>query len=150
MIAPCFATHFQTLLDISGHENKLSIWDLHHLLLLLVNVATKWKEIGGGLHFSKHNLNVIGKKLVCIVGGPVQCLREILAQWLGCNKPPATTCVLTVVLRHPSVNEGQLADTLERTFYPAGMYNTYYHTVTVSFAMFYETTSFLRLPSWCK
>ena len=64
--------------------------------------------------------------MVCIVGGPVQCLREMLAQWLGHDKPPecdpATTCVLAVVLRHPSVNEGQLADILERKFHPAGMH----------------------------
>ena len=109
-----------------GSEKKLTIWDLHGLLFLLAKVAIKWRAIGGGLCFADHTLNVIGQKLVCIVGGPVQCLREILAQWLRCDKPPecdpATTCVLAVVLRHPSVNEEQLADTLERTFQPAGLY----------------------------
>ena len=108
-----------------GGEKKLTIWDLHGLLFLLANVATKWRAIGGGLHFSDHTLNVIGRKLVCIVGGPVQCLREMLAKWLGCEKPPvcdpATTCVLAVVLRCPSVNEGQVADTLERIFQSAGI-----------------------------
>ena len=111
-----------------GDEKKLTIWDLHGLLFLLANVATKWRAIGGGLNFPDHTLDVIGQKLVCIVGGSVQCLREMLAQWLGYDKPPecdpATTCVLAVVLRHPSVNEGWLADTLERTFQPAGMFIT--------------------------
>ena len=118
-------------LDAPDHEvsveKMLSIWDLHHLLFLLANVATKWRAIGGGLHFPELTLDVIGQKLVCIVGGPVQCLRELLAQWLGHDKP--TTSVLAVVLRHPDVNEGQLADTLERTFQPARMY-TVYHCVT--------------------
>ena len=108
-----------------GDEKKLTIWDLHGLLFLLATVANKWRAIGGGLHFPDHTLNVIGQKLVCIVGGSVQCLREMLAQWLGRDKPPEcdppTTCVLAVVLRHPSVNEGQIADTLERTFQPASM-----------------------------
>ena len=114
-----------------GDEKKLSIWDLHGLLFLLANIATKWRAIGGGLQFPDHTLNAIGQKLVCIVGGPMQCLREILAQWLGCDKP--ITCELAVVLRHPSVNEGQLADTLERTFQPACT-RMYYHCVTVSCA----------------
>ena len=109
-----------------GDEKKLSIWDLHGLLFLLANIAAKWRAIGSGLHFPDHTLNVIGQRLVCIGGGPVQCLREILAQWLGHDKPPdcdpATICVLAVVLRHPNVNEGQLAETLERTTQPASMY----------------------------
>ena len=55
----------------------------------------------------------------------MQCLREILAQWLGRDKPeyePASTCVLAVVLRHHSVNEGEVANILERTFQPAGIH----------------------------
>ena len=127
---------FKLSSNISEEEKKLSIWDLHGLLLLLVNVATKWKAIGGSLQFPKHNLNVIEQKLVCIVGGPVQCLRELLAHWLGRDKPPecdpATTSVLAVVLRHPGVNEGQLADTVEREFQPAGMYSSSYHCITMS------------------
>ena len=112
-----------------GDEKKLSIWDLHGLLFLLANVATKWRSIGGGLHFSDHTLNVIGQKLVCIVGGPMQCLHEMLAKWLRRDKPPdcdpATTCVLAVVLKHLNVNEGQLPDKVERTFQPASMYIAY-------------------------
>ena len=108
--------------DVS--DKKLSIWDLHGLLFLLVHVATKWRAIGGVLHFPEHVLDVIRQKLVCIVGGSVQCLREMLAQWLGHDKPPecdpATTCVLAVVLRHPSVNEGQLAKILLVMYQPAG------------------------------
>ena len=95
-------------------------------------MANKWRAIGGGLHFPEHTLNVISQKLVCIVGGPVQCLREMLARWLRHNKPPecdpATTYALVVVLRYPSVNEEKLADTLESTFHPAGIY---YHCVRV-------------------
>ena len=118
--------------DVSEEEKKLSIWDLHGLLLLLVNVATKWKTIGGSLQFPKHNLKVIEEKLVCIVGGPVQCLCEMLAQWLGRDKPPECDPATTsVVLGHPSVNEEQLADTLERGFQPAGMYSTSYHCITM-------------------
>ena len=69
-------------------------------------------------------LDVISQKLVCIVGGSVQCLREMLSQWLGRDKllecDPATTSVLAVVLRHPSVNEGQLAKILLVMYQPAG------------------------------
>ena len=144
------------LSEALGHKlgkKKLSIWDLHRLLLLLVNVAAKWREIGGGLHFPKHNLNAIGQKLVCIVGGPLQCLREILAQWLEPDKPPecdpATTCGLAIVLRCPSVKEGQLANIVERTFQPAGMYIVYLLT-SVSYFMVYATTFVFRLPSWCR
>ena len=110
--------------SILDDEKRLRSWDLHCLLLLLMNVATKWRAIGCALHFPQHNLDVIGQKLVCIVGGPLECLREMLAQWLGRDKPPecdpATTCVLAIVLKCPSVNEGRLANILERTYQPAG------------------------------
>ena len=129
-----------------GDEKKLTIWDLHGLLFLLATVANKWRAIGGGLHFPDDTLNVIGQKLVCIVGGSVQCLCEMLAQWLGRDKPPecgpATTCALAVVLRHPSVNEGQLADTLEGTFQPAGIYIT---TVLQCHVSMLDETTFLFL-----
>ena len=54
----------------------------------------------------------------------MRCLYEVLTQWLRRDNlecDPATTSVLAVVLRHPSVDEGQIAITLERTFQPAGI-----------------------------
>ena len=112
-------------LHVLGHqEKKLTIWDLHYLLFLLANVATKWSAIGDGLHFSKHVLDTIGQKVVCVVEGPMECLRKMLALWLGPDKPPdcdpTTVHVLAMALRHPSVNEGQLANRIER--WPAGTY----------------------------
>ena len=105
-----------------GNEKKLSLWDLHSLLFLLASVATKWRAIGVGLHFPEHMLTNIGQKLVCIVGGPCQCLREVLAQWLRRDEPlQATTGALARVLRLSSVSEGELANELENTFSPAGM-----------------------------
>ena len=72
-----------------GHEDKkLSIWDLHHLHVLLANVATKWRAIGDGLYFPKHVLDTIGQKVVCIIEGPMECLRKMLVLWLGPDKPP--------------------------------------------------------------
>ena len=109
-----------------GNEKELSVWDLHSLLFLLASVATKWRAIGVGLHFPEHILTNIRQKLVCIVGGPYQCLREVLAPWLRQNEPlqcePTTTGALARVLRHSSVREGELANKLERTFLLAGMY----------------------------
>ena len=70
-------------------------------------------------------LDAIGQKLVCIVGGPVQCLREVLTRWLGRDKPQG--CVLTTnhslirILRLPQVDEGSLANRVERTFQTAGI-----------------------------
>ena len=100
----------------------MSIWDLHHLLFLLANVATKWRAIGDGLHFRKHMLDTIGQKVVCIVEGPIECLRKILVIWLGPDKPPecdpTTVHVLALALRYPSVNEEQLASRIEK--WPAG------------------------------
>ena len=52
----------------------------------------------------------------------MECLRKILAMWLGHDKPPdcdsTTVHVLAIALRHPSVNEGQVANRIER--WPAG------------------------------
>ena len=105
-------------------EKKLTIWDLHHLLFLLANVATKWRAIGDVLRFPKHVLDTIRQKVVCITEDlrPMECLRKVLALWLGPDKPPdcdpTTVHVLAMALRHPSVNEGQLANSIER--WPAG------------------------------
>ena len=117
------AAQLNLFLHVLGHkEKKLTIWDLHHLLFLLANVATKWRAIGDTLHFPKHMLDTIGQKVVCIVEGPMECLRKMLALWLGTDKPPdcdpTTVHVLAMALRHPSVNEGQLTTKIER--WPAG------------------------------
>lgn len=122
----------QTYSSDDFDKKRLSIWDLHSLMLLLltaVNLATKWKVIGVGLRFSEENLKAMSKKLVCVVGGPLECLHVMLAQWLRHDKhaecDQATTCVLAIVLRHPSVDERQLANKLESTFQPAGTYLVY-------------------------
>ena len=52
----------------------------------------------------------------------MECLRKMLALWLGPDKPPecdrTTVHVLAMALRHPGVNEGPLADKIEK--WPAG------------------------------
>ena len=78
-------------------------------------------------------LDTISQKVVCIVEGPMECLRKMLALWLGPDKPPdcdpTTVHVLAMALRHPSVNEGQLANRIER--WPAGIYQVYsFHMYT--------------------
>ena len=121
-------TKYIFFLPVLGREEKkLTIWDLHHLLFLLANVATKWRAIGDGLHFPKQMLDTIGQKVVCIVEGPMECLRKMLALWLGPDKPPecdpTTVHVLALALRHPNVNAGQLANRIER--WPAGTAYTF-------------------------
>ena len=110
-------------------EKKLTIWDLHALLFLLLTAANKWREIGSCLHFPKHVLDAIGQKLVCIVGGPERCLREVLARWLGRDKPQGcvstTNHTLVRVLRLPEVDEGGLANKVERTFQTEGICMSY-------------------------
>ena len=110
-------------------EKKLTLWDLHGLLFVLVTAASKWREIGSCLHFPKHVLDAIGQKLACIFGGPERCLREVLTQWLGRDKPqgcvPTTNHTLVHILRLPEVDEGSLANRVERNFQTTGIISLY-------------------------
>ena len=121
----CVSNSISFSLNHEGTEKKLTLWDLHGLLFLLVTAARKWREIGSCLQFPKHVLDAIGEKLVCIVGGPGRCLREVLTRWLGRDKPqgcvPSTNHTLVRILRLPEVDEGGLATKVERTFQTAGI-----------------------------
>ena len=109
-----------------GTEKKLTFWDLHALLFLLMAAASKWRKIGSCLHFPNDVLDAIGQKLVCTLGGSGRCLREVLTRWLGHDKPQGCVCTtnhtLVRVLRHPEVDEGSLANRVERNFQTAGIY----------------------------
>ena len=137
-------------LHVLGREEKrLTIWDLHYLLFLLANVATKWRMVRDILCFPKHMLDTIGQKVVCITEDlrPMECLRKMLALWLGPDKPPdcdpTTVHVLAMALRHPSVNEGQLANRIER--WPAGTsYVLQSHWLTSMYCI-YIATAQIRL-----
>ena len=87
-----------------------------------------------------HMLDTIGQKVVCIVEGPMECLRKMLAVWLGPDKPtecdPTTVHVLAMALRHPSVNEGQLADRIER--WPAG--TAYVYSFQLTMNVYWQTS----------
>ena len=116
-------------LNHEGTEKRLTFWDLHGLLFLLATAASKWREIGSCLHFPKHVLDAIRQKLVCVVGGPERCLREVLTRWLGHDKPQGcvstTNHTLVRILRLPEVDEGDLANKVERTFQTEGICMSY-------------------------
>ena len=105
-------------------DKVLSIWDLHGLLTLLAHAATKWRFIGLALCFSDPHLETIAQKLTFVVGGPLECFRDMLSQWLRWGPPDhdqPTVNALSTALRAPTVQEMKLANELQQTFTPSSM-----------------------------
>ena len=128
-----FLTYILSLNHEGTGEKKLTFRDLHALLFLLVAAANKWREIGFCLNFPTDVLDAIGQKLACILGGPERCLREVLTQWVGRDKPqgcvPSTNHTLIRVLRLPEIDEGGLANRVERTFQTEGTMYMYMYVM---------------------
>ena len=103
-------------------DKVLSIWDLHGLLTLLAHAATKWRFIGLALCFSDPHLDIIAHKLTNVVGGPLECFRDMLSQWLRWGPPDhdqPTVNALATALRAPTVQEKRLANELQQSFTPS-------------------------------
>ena len=105
-------------------DKVLSIWDLHGLLTLLAHAATKWRFIGLALCFSDPHLETIAHKLTNLAGGPLECFRDMLSQWLRWGPPDhdqPTVNALATALRAPTVKERRLANELQQNFKPSSM-----------------------------
>ena len=94
----------------------LSVCDLHFLLLLLMQIANKWKEIGTGLGFKTVHLEIISRKFSSAVSAPVLCFGHLLRQWLNMGSPDhakPTVGALVTLLRKPTLGEENLSRELE-------------------------------------
>ena len=91
---------------------------------MLAHAATKWRFIGLGLCFSDPQLETIAHKLTNVVGGPLECFRDMLSQWLRWGPPnhdKPTVSALVTALRAPTVEEKRLANELQKSFTPTSM-----------------------------
>ena len=120
-------------------ERCLSIEDLHALLLFLKGAAAKWRFIGLALKFLDPDLDIIERKPISAVEGPLRCFSDMLSQWLKRERPKLKD--LAEALRDPLVEQEGLASRLEEEF------KISCKTQTFSFCIYSEVNISLFLQS---
>ena len=99
--------------------DNLEITDLNGVKLALWNARAKWRDIGSWVGVDEATLDTMKGK------DHGDSLRDVLSHWLrGVYKPeeknskPRTWHTLIDALRNKIVNEGVMADELEKEKYP--------------------------------
>ena len=90
--------------------------DLVVMFEALIDVRSKWYDIGLYLKVSKGTLDAIKSQF----GDPREQLREMLSEWLKTYPYPSWK-LLIEALRSPIVGENHQADTLEQLYLSPGI-----------------------------
>ena len=97
-------------------RNIADINDLHEVLGMLVDITSRWMELGIALGLKKPTLDTISYENPYDLS---KCKMEMLSHWLQWRDDSKATCnwqSLAAALRHPTVNQNRVAENIERNY----------------------------------